>query len=265
MITHWFAAMLLALFNFSIIPKSPCWIMLASGLAMSGFSSTPSYNTLNDEATEKVHHTTWAANFLRKMLLNRSANQKTASSWCYRGAAPMGLTLLSSIQRLFDDALENAQGTCRYKRPDPTRCLEDPSLSGLRIAPIISTCCQSHVLWTFTVQLLVSYPLRPPIVLCILHLVCYSRQAPTLPLLSRDAYCGMYMPSCHLCVDCARQRYGTRHSSHTPSVPSLMHGRVIFAKSLEPKNTQTNRKNLQKKRCTTYSFIWHRMPSKKKP
>ena len=52
-----------------------------------------------------------------------------------RGAAPMGLTLLSSIQRLFDDALENAQGTCRYKRPDPTRCLEDPSLSGLRIAP----------------------------------------------------------------------------------------------------------------------------------
>ena len=78
----------------------------------------------------------------------------------------MGLTLLSSIQRLFDDALENAQGTCRYKRLDPTRCLEDPSLSGLRIAPIISTCCQSHVLWTFTVQLLVSYPLRPPIVLC---------------------------------------------------------------------------------------------------
>ena len=37
--------------------------MLASGLAMSGFSSTPSYNTLNDEATEKVHHAAWAANF----------------------------------------------------------------------------------------------------------------------------------------------------------------------------------------------------------
>lgn len=53
----------------------------------------------------------------------------------------------------------------QIQRPDPTRCLEDPSLSGLRIAPIISTCCQSHVLWTFTVQLLVSYPLRPPIVL----------------------------------------------------------------------------------------------------